>query len=263
MNFFKIRKPKFIDLSFFLYLGGFYCAITLFINDKLRADAREIEKKGKKKEAMLEIHDRIANSYEKKTERFEFRNQFHKYRRILVSYAKGKVLECGVGTGRSLEFYKDDCNVIAIDHSSKMLEKAKERLDDPEFNDIKNKNIELRQMDCEDLKFGDNSFDTVVDINNFQAYYNPEQVMKEIKRVLKDNGVLVFLARGESEFTIIKHFYTIFKPYVFMKTAQDLTKNWESFIEGDKDWEIMFKQRKNYGRTYVYVLKLHKDKQLL
>jgi ubiquinone/menaquinone biosynthesis C-methylase UbiE len=263
MNFFKIGKPKFIDLNFFLYLGGFYFATTLFLNDKLRAEIKALEKQGKRKETLQEIHDRIASSYEKKTENFEFRNQIHKYRRILISYAKGDVLECGVGTGKSLEFYKDDCKVIAIDHAPKMLEKAKEKLDDKEFFDIKNRNVELRVMDCEGIEYPEGSFDTVVDINNFQTYNDPSKVMENIKRVLKDNGILVFLARGESDFAIVKHFYRIYKPYQFMKFGQDLTINWENFIEKDGNWEVLFKQRKNYGRTYIYVLKLHKENNKL
>jgi ubiquinone/menaquinone biosynthesis C-methylase UbiE len=258
MNTFNQGK-KFIDARFFLYLGGFYCATILFMNEKLNSEMKEIIKQGKKKQAMHEIHDRIAGSYEKITEKFEFRNQIHKYRRILISYAKGKVLECGVGTGKSLEFYKDDSNVIAIDYSNKMLEVAADKLNDRDLHNITNKSIELKLMDCEELEFKDNSFDTVVDINNFQAYSQPEAVMKGVKRVLKDNGTFVFLARGESDWTLIRLFYQMFRPYVFMKSAQDLTINWENLIDNDKDWEILYKERKNYGRTYIYVLKLHKN----
>jgi hypothetical protein len=39
-----------------------------------------------------------------------------------------------------------------------------------------------------------------------------------------------------------------------------LTINWANLIENDKDWEILFKQRKNYGKTYIYILKYKKNK---
>jgi ubiquinone/menaquinone biosynthesis C-methylase UbiE len=237
--------------------------INLFINDKLRAEMEEILKSGRKKEEMLKIHDRIAGSYEKKTERFEVRNQFNKYRRILISYAKGKVLECGVGTGRSLEFYKEDADVIGVDYSSKMLEQAKEKLDEKEhFNINKNAKINLTKMDCEeDLKnnFKESYFDTVIDFNNFHCYYDYKKVYDNIKYVLKDGGIFVFLARGESNYVLIRDFYKFFVPYVFMKFGQNLTTNWSELIENDKDWEVLYKERKNYGRTYIYIVKLHKN----
>jgi ubiquinone/menaquinone biosynthesis C-methylase UbiE len=260
MLFSKPKKFKFIGISFFVYLGAFYCALSLFINDKLKNEMQEIERKGLRKELLHETHNRLANSYEKKTQDFEFRNQIPKYRRILISYAKGKVLELGIGTGKSLEFYKPDCELVAIDYSSNMLKKTEEKLENKDLNNINPElKINLMNMDAEELYLDDNSFDTVVDINNFHTYNDPIRVINNIKRVLKDEGIFLFLARGESDFMPIKIFYRMMKPTIFMKQGQDLTINWDELFENDKNFEIMYKNRKNYGRTYIYIIKLHKN----
>jgi ubiquinone/menaquinone biosynthesis C-methylase UbiE len=252
-------RKKFIGWNFFLYIGAAYIGVNLYLNDKLRAEMDKVLSSGKKKGKLLSIHENLAGSYDKKTENFEFRNQFNKYRRVLLSYAQGKVLECGVGTGRSLEFYNNKCNeVIAIDYNDKMLDHAYKRLESRNNHRISdNLNIIIKNIDCEKLNenFPENTFDTVVDLNNFHCYNDYTTVYDNIKRVLKKDGIFIFLGRGESNYILIRDFYKLWRPFVFMKYGQDLTINWSELIDNDKDWEVLFKQRKNYGKTYLYILK--------
>jgi len=257
------NRKKFFGASFLIYLGGFYVGVNFLINDKLRADMAKILESNTKKEKLQEIHDLMAPNYEKKTENFEFRNQYNKYRRILYSYARGNCLELGVGTGRSLEFFKNDVNLIAIDYSKKMLNFATEKLENKEINRIpKDLKCQLKEMDAENIakEFEENSFDTIIDFNNFHSYCNPDVIYNSIKKVLKINGILIFEARGESDYQLIKDFYKIFKPTFFMRRGQDITINWSNYFENDEDWEVLYKEKKNYGRTYIYILKLKSKK---
>ena len=218
MNNIPSTKKRFIGVSFFGYLAVFFGFINLYLNDKLRAEMEKTEETGKKKEKFKEIHERNALTYEKKTEFIEFKNQINKYRRILLSFAKGKVLETGVGTGRSLEFYKNDVNeVICVDYSVKMLEQAIEKYENKEDFRIKHNNIKFTIMDVENLGFDDNSFDCVVDFMNLHCYNDYKLVIKNIKTVLKDNGIFIVLARGESDYFFIKDFYKVFKPFFYLK----------------------------------------------
>lgn len=211
-------KKKYVGLTFLAYLGIFFGWVNLYLNDKLRADMEKIEKNGNKKEKLKEIHQRNASSYEKKTNFFEFRNQINKYRRILLSWAQGRVLEVGVGTGRSLEYYKKDVKeLVCIDYSNKMLEQAIEKFENKEEFRISDLNVKFSVMDAENLDFEDNSFDCVVDFMNMQCYNDYKLVIKNIKRVLKDNGTFIVLARGESSYFFLKDFYKIFTPFFFMK----------------------------------------------
>jgi predicted TPR repeat methyltransferase len=60
----------------------------------------------------------------------EFSNKISRYRKRLLSYASGRVIELGVGTGANLPFYRGDVDeVIGVDWSDKMLIKAFENID--------------------------------------------------------------------------------------------------------------------------------------
>ena len=67
------------------------------------------------------------------------------------------VLEIGIGTGSSLQYYPKETKVVGIDISPDMLEVAKKRI---VKDKIHNKHILL--MNGERLSFPDNSFDKVV-----------------------------------------------------------------------------------------------------
>lgn len=52
----------------------------------------------------------------------------------------------------------------------------------------KRKNFEIKHMNAEDLKFENHTFDFVLSILSFEHFKNVEQCVKEVKRVLKENG---------------------------------------------------------------------------
>ena len=56
-----------------------------------------------------------------------------------------------------------------------------------------NKGVKLIQMDASDMKFENNSFDFVFSFDTFEHFSNPEQVFKEVIRVLKKGGYLYLL----------------------------------------------------------------------
>ena len=258
------QKKKFISFTFLTYLGVFFGFVSLYLNDHLRAELDEVEKNGKKKEKLKEIHDRNASSYEKKSDFAEVSNSYNRYRRILLSHAKGRVLELGVGTGRSLEYYKPDVKeLVGIDYSNNMLKQAIEKSQNRENFRIKQIEIKLMEMDAESLDFPDNSFDCVVDFMNMQCYSNYKLVISNIKRVLKDGGNLIVVAKGQSDYMLINQFYQIYRPYFLIKKGYENNIKWDEVFEKDEDLEIVFKSRKNLGRNYLYIFKLHKKNLML
>ena len=68
------------------------------------------------------------------------------------------MLEVGVGTGLSLPDYKPHLEVVGIDLSPEMLDKARERVEEEGLKHVTG----LHEMDAGDLQFADCSFDTVV-----------------------------------------------------------------------------------------------------
>ena len=96
---------------------------------------------------------------------------------------EGKLLEIGVGNGTHLPLYKKH-NIVAIDTSSEMLERAKK---------YKSETIELFEMSGESLTFENESFDYVVLSHVISVVPNVEKLMHEVQRVLKKEGKIYIL----------------------------------------------------------------------
>jgi len=109
---------------------------------------------------------------------------------------KGTILEIGVGTGKNLLNYHISHEVFAIDISENMLQRAKTRARKQSAL------VHLAQMDVERLGFPDKMFDAAISTYVFCSVENPLIGLKEIKRILKLDGVAVFLEhmRSENEF---------------------------------------------------------------
>ena len=103
------------------------------------------------------------------------------------------VLEIGIRTGSSLQYYPKETKVVGIDISPDMLEVAKKRI---VKDKIHNKHILL--MNGERLSFPDNSFDKVVGMYVVSVTQNPQVLVEEMKRVCKNDG----------DIYIVNHFST-------------------------------------------------------
>jgi phosphatidylethanolamine/phosphatidyl-N-methylethanolamine N-methyltransferase len=99
-----------------------------------------------------------------------------------------RILEVGVGTGINADLYPRDCAVTGIDLSTSMLDKARDRVARKGF-----RNVRLIEMDAADLKFADGSFDIVYAPYLISVVPDPLQVAREMKRVCRPNGRVIFL----------------------------------------------------------------------
>ncbi len=98
-----------------------------------------------------------------------------------------RVLEVGVGTGHSFQYYPKNCSVTGIDISQAMLKQAQRNI-----REKKIKNINLKKMNATQIDFPDHSFDYVMAFMVLSATKNPVKVLKEMKRVCKLGGKIVF-----------------------------------------------------------------------
>lgn len=106
-----------------------------------------------------------------------------------INRRKGSVLEVGVGTGLSLPSYSSHLDIVGIDLSSDMLEKARKRVHDKKLDNVRG----LYEMDAGALEFPDDSFDTVVAMYVMTVVPDPEQVMKELQRVCVPGGEVILV----------------------------------------------------------------------
>lgn len=150
----------------------------------------------------------------------EEKRWYTKWRRQFFAPLKGKILEVGIGTGKSIPYYNKDAKVIGIDFSEKMLIKAEERL-------IKSgrRNITLKQMNVENLEFKENTFDYVVTSCVFCSVPNPVKGLKEIRRVLKPTGKLIMIEHVLSEKPLIALIENAGNPIVEFLTGVNINRN--------------------------------------
>ncbi|MGZ5915425.1 MAG: class I SAM-dependent methyltransferase [Hyphomicrobium sp.] len=107
----------------------------------------------------------------------------------LINEGDGRVLEVGVGTGLSLPEYDRRLEIVGIDLSPDMLEKARERVASEALGNVTG----LHEMDAADLKFPDAAFDTVVAMYVMTVVPEPEVVMRELARVTKPGGQVLLV----------------------------------------------------------------------
>lgn len=107
----------------------------------------------------------------------------------VLNQRQGRILEVGVGTGLSLPDYKRHLEVVGIDLSPEMLEKARERVNEEKLDHVTG----LHEMDASDLKFADGSFDIVVAMFVMTVVPDPEKVMRELSRVVKPGGEVMLV----------------------------------------------------------------------
>jgi|GEM_PF-582960 ubiquinone/menaquinone biosynthesis C-methylase UbiE len=95
---------------------------------------------------------------------------------------KGLVLDLGCGTGNyTVELIKRQIKVVGLDASFSMLLLARKKLS----------SACLVQADALVLPFKDNIFEGVLSITLFEFLSSPEEVLKEVYRVLKPRGEVV------------------------------------------------------------------------
>ena len=122
----------------------------------------------------------------------------------LNQFSFNNILDVGCGTGNLLSLIssKYEVQIGGIDLSQDMLNIARNKL---------NKNADLRLGDSETLPFADSSFEMVICTDSFHHYPHPENVLLEIKRVLKPGGN--FILADPWLPTPFRQFTNIFMPF--------------------------------------------------
>ena len=119
--------------------------------------------------------------------------QLETYRREVIATASGRVLEVGVGSGLNFLLYgKQVETVIGIDPSPRLLAIARRRADAASVR------AELVQGSAIAIPLADSTIDTVVMTWALCSIADPLAALREIRRVLKPDGRLLFVEHGLS-----------------------------------------------------------------
>jgi len=142
-------------------------------------------------------YNRIAAIYDSLENPMELLS-YSRWRKEVLKWLpkREKILEVGVGTGKNLPHYCKNHEIFAVDISENMLKRAKDRAEESKAT------IHLVQMDAERLGFPNEFFDAAISTYVFCSVENPMRGLEEIRRVLKTDGIAVFLEhmRSENEF---------------------------------------------------------------
>ncbi len=111
-----------------------------------------------------------------------------------IPRARGEVLEVGIGSGLNLPFYAAQVRkVYGVDPSIELQRMARNRARGSRAQ------IEFFLQSAEDsVPLPASSIDTVVVTWTLCSIANPPRALQEIKRVLKDDGRLIFIEHGRA-----------------------------------------------------------------
>jgi ubiquinone/menaquinone biosynthesis C-methylase UbiE len=114
----------------------------------------------------------------------------------LLRDARGRVVEIGAGTGLNLAHYPDTIDeLILTEPGESMGGRLHARLREAGVG------IEVVRAEAESLPFADRSVDTVVSTIVLCTVRDPDQALREVARVLRPGGELLFIehVRSDSE----------------------------------------------------------------
>ena len=120
--------------------------------------------------------------------------EFRRLRTESLSHVHGEVLELGIGTGLNLPHYPKTITWLhAIDPANLLPKIVMERSAGQSFP------IRIQHLTAESLPYNDDSFDFVVSTWTLCTIPDLIKALREVRRVLKPNGVFLFLEHGRSD----------------------------------------------------------------
>ncbi len=126
---------------------------------------------------------------------------------LLSPTRSSRVLEIGVGTGLSLEYYPPDVEVLGFDYSFGMLREAKAKAADCSHCPVR-----LVQMDAQHMAFADNSFDYVMAAYVLTVVPDPAKAVRELFRVARPGAKVVIVNYLGSRSKLMSLIEDIFHP---------------------------------------------------
>ena len=130
-------------------------------------------------------------------------------RKKVVPLAEGKVLEIGIGSGLNLPFYdkaKID-EIWGLDPSEELSEMAKQVADEESME------VKFISSGAEDIPLPDNYFDCVLVTYTMCTIPEVQRANQEIRRVLKEDGKMIFCEHGEAPDQNIRKWQNRINPF--------------------------------------------------
>lgn len=146
-----------------------------------------------------ELHEQVPPNWYYQSIRVDpFQRYWHKRRfkevSRLIEPNGGKILDIGCADGMFSKVIFDKARadeLIGIDVLKSSIDWANHHWRD-------NKKMKFMVGDAHRLKFKDNTFDAVFALEVLEHVFHPEEVLRDVKRVLKKGGYAIFLVPSDS-----------------------------------------------------------------
>jgi len=111
------------------------------------------------------------------------------WRKELLAQARGNILEIGAGTGVNLPHYPDEAEKITLSEPDpQMRHRLQQRVDT-----LQQQRFTITPWGADTIEMPDASFDTIVSTLVLCSVPDLKSSLSEIYRLLKPNGILLFL----------------------------------------------------------------------
>jgi methyltransferase OMS1 len=207
------------------------------------------------KEKTFDSFTSNQRDYDREIEWEEFLLGIGSLRKRLCQSAKGKVLEVASGTGRNFEYFipREMKSLTLSEKSRTMLEKALIKFRSLKiregFNSASCK-VEFKLAESQKLPFPDKEFDSLVQTFGLCSMHDPVQSLREMKRVVKNDGVILLLEHGRSYYNWLN--------LVLDKTANSHSERWGCFYNRDiikiceqAELKVESVERFHLGTSYI------------
>ena len=194
------------------------------------------------KNELVSLYDKQAKQYDKlRKKKMSFDR---KWRKRLLSFAKGKILEVSVGAGANFKFYPAGIDITAVDISEAMIEEAREAAADSGIT------VTFITSAVEDLNFEQESFDTIVSTLSLCAYNDPVHVLKLFNRWCRKNGLILLLEHGVSKYELVHWVQNKFDNFQYRKIGCHANRDILQIVK-DSGLKINMCERKLFGIIYL------------
>lgn len=173
--------------------------------------------------APARVYDRLARFYDLMEAPMDRMGGTVRRRRVLSS-ARGRVLEVGIGTGLNLERYPAGVELTGLDISGNMLQRARRRAR------TLGRRIQLEQADAELLPHPDGVFDTVTATCVYCSVEDPVQGLREIRRVVRATGRVLLLEHVRPRNPLLGLLFDVLSPLTRRLIGPEINRRTEENI---------------------------------
>jgi len=129
------------------------------------------------------------------------------YRERVVSSARGKVLEIGIGSGLNLPFYGSRVEeILGLDPAPRLVDMAQQAA---KHNRAP---VTFITASAESIPIGDSTVDTVVTTWTLCSIPHAAAALQEMRRVLKPGGQLLFVEHGLAPEEVVRRWQNRLTP---------------------------------------------------